>query len=117
MHHSHRTWFPYILIGLTLTLLLVVFAITNSSPQQGSQPILTAGEYQETVTALLNDYSVDERDAYSTYESLLSLRVQEEQKQLHLDLVLIFGKLLSGEIDSIDDSIAQLDIEYSWLIE
>ncbi|MBT3231139.1 hypothetical protein HN358_05205 [Candidatus Uhrbacteria bacterium] len=117
MHHSHRTWFPYILIGLTVVLLLVVFAITNKSPQQGSEPILTTIEYQETIDQLLIDYYASDSDTYKIYESLLGLRVQEDQKQVHLDLVLIFGKLLSGEIESINGAIADLGADNPWLVE
>lgn len=115
MHHSHRTWFPYILIGLTLALLLVVFAITGQEEREVI-PALQEPEYIEAVSSILQDYAAGD-DAYTTYQSLLEIRIQEEQKELHLELVLLFGKLLTGEIDNVDAHLEELDREHSWIIE
>ncbi len=116
MHHPHRTWFPYILVGLTIALLLIVVVISGRSPQEEVIPTLQEHEYIEVVGTILDKYEADS-DAYQAYESLLALRMEEGQKEVHLDLVLMFGKLLNGELDSIDEYIVQLDEEHTWLIE
>jgi len=118
MHHSHRTWFPYILIGLSIALLLAVIAFNqNEQPSNiENMPVLEFYEYQEEVLGILDSYEQGS-DAQIAYESLLKLRISEDEKQVHLDLVLMFGKLLNGELDSIDDHLIELDQTDSWLIE
>jgi len=116
MYHSHRTWFPYILIGLTIALLLIVVAILGRGPHEEIIPALQEHEYIEVVGTILDTYKADS-DAHKAYESLLALKIEEGQREVHLDLVLMFGKLLNGELDSIDEYIVQLDEKYTWLIE
>lgn len=116
MHHSHRTWFPFILIGLTIILLLVIIVAYSHPATQEAQEvqILSQQEYEQRVQDILTNYQANQ-DAQRAYEVLLDLRIGDEQKDVHLDLVLMFGKLLAGELESIDQTLDQLDDTSPWL--
>lgn len=116
MHHSHRTWFPFILTGLSIILLLVIICLYSDGTPGAQEILLEPAEYQDAVGQVFDQFQ-ESGNALEAYDSLLEMKVQEEQKQVHLDLVLMFGKLYNGEIDSIDQTLMQLQIENQWLIE
>ncbi|MBU4314783.1 hypothetical protein KJ673_00055 [Patescibacteria group bacterium] len=117
MHHSHITWFPFILIGLTFGLVVLVFAFFQGNNQSHYlEPIpLTQEEYQSQVISYLDVYSQDE-DAQAVYDSLLAMHIPEVEKQAHLDLVLLFGKIVHGEIEDPQKAITDLKLVYPWTV-
>lgn len=115
MQLSHRTWFPFILVGLTLVLALGVYAFITHKNASVEERVLTQEEYHQEVTSLLGDYSQGAKSAESVYNTLLSLHIPESEKDIHLDLVLLFGKVLSGELDPAEGDIATMQSTYDWL--
>lgn len=97
---SHRTWFPFILVGLTLALGAGVWA-WQSNDATPSQPDVaveapTSVEYQAEVIAIVQSY-LDDADEQAAYEALLDVWVPTDAKEVHLDLVIAFGKLVAGD--------------------
>ena len=119
MHTHHRTWFPYILAGLTLLLALGIFTILSDS-QRGLEPpkllAPTTQEYQTNVQTICADFSLA-LDLEKTYESLLTLRVPVEYKDAHLALVLLFGQAVQSGNTDISLGLAQIKAQYTWLPE
>jgi hypothetical protein len=115
-HHPQRTWFPFILIGLTLALCAFLFILyrTPQDVEIVQQVALTQDEYRSQVSDVLNTF-MPSKDAQIAYDALLVMRVPEEEKQTHLDLVLLFGKIIAGEIDDIDLAISDIGVKYPWM--
>lgn len=100
-HHEHRTWFPYILIGLSVALALVVavwFQPGEEAPTQNDQraaqevpDVMTEEEYRVTVNAILQEYQSG-GDARAAYQALLDIVIPSTYKDVHLELVIIMGK-------------------------
>jgi len=116
----HRTWFPFILVGLTLALTAVIFAwqeqdVTPARVQtQEVHEVPTSQEYQQEVVSILAQYQQD-GDAQWAYGALVETWVPTDAKAVHLDLVIAFGKLVAGDevgrelLDSIRASNAWLN--------
>ncbi|PIX61940.1 hypothetical protein CO057_01315 [Candidatus Uhrbacteria bacterium CG_4_9_14_0_2_um_filter_41_50] len=118
MHTHYRTWFPFILIGLTLALVLGILAWMQS-PGGGDVEALqvfapTVEEYQTEIVALLSDFETS-NNAEAAYSQLLNIRVPAEFKAFHFDLALILFH--ASQDDSLDIS-ADLDTlrsQNNWL--
>jgi hypothetical protein len=120
MHH--RTWFPYILIGMTLLLGLGILVwvapkLMEPSPyaSEAADPITTE-EYREAVLLLFADYA-GTGDYARMYQGLLELTVPTGYQPLHLELALTFDKLRSGDIDEGQARLEALRSAYPWLVE
>lgn len=124
----HRSWFPTILIGLTIGLGAIFYALdrkeendlgpaaSNDGDGAAEEIVVpaTSEGYQAAVTALMQSYATD-KNAEATYNGLIVLRVPTDLQQLHLDLVIAFSQLAAGNRD---DGAARLEVlkaQYSWL--
>lgn len=132
----HRSWFPFVLVGLTVSLvLLVALAYVNKQApkQQSAQAdVVTENEYQVAAAAVTRgffarfDSVANDEERLELVESaqseLLELLVPSAEKDLHLELVMSLNLLKKGLSD--DDDAAQLEgrrrleavfEQYSWL--
>ncbi len=127
----HRSWFPFILIGLSLALGVIIAAVyaplapinggtigENETPSidGGGTGVVTAEEYEAGVRAVLSTYAAG-ADAGAAYDALVAMRVPTvEYQAAHLELVIAFAQLKSGNTD---EGQARLDLAmtaYPWLI-
>ena len=121
---SHRSWFPYILAGLTV-LLTAVFLVVEQrlerreralggEPAFTQEPAVTDAAYVAAATIVLETYAAN-GDANAAYEALILLRVPPSDQRAHFDLVAAFGKLLAGDEDDAAARFAALKAQYSWM--
>lgn len=75
---------------------------------------VTQASYQEAVTAILTQYQ-DDQNEKAAYDALVVVRVPNEDQQLHLDLVIAFGKLLGGDEEDGEARLAALRAQHTWL--
>ncbi len=107
--HSHRSWFPFILMGLSLALLAIIFVVRSNNDQaakikavtdaesQAAANIPTSAEYEAGVKAVLTTYDADQ-NASAAYASLIAMTVPQVSYQAaHLDLVIAFAQLQAGQ--------------------
>lgn len=120
MNVEHRTWFPFIMVGITLAILVAFFAMGEPRASQVMAPsedvpsAPTQEEYQAEVLSVLATYET-EGDAQAAYDSLLEMRVPVADKDLHLELVIAFAELEAGKTV---EGTARLDIlreQTDWL--
>ena len=112
MHETHRTWVPFILVGITILILAAFFAwgesagVPNSGGMSGigvesvtnPQEIIpgpTVEEYTVEMQQLLSIYDRN-GDAGQMYESLLHVTVPAERREQHIEFIVAFGELRSG---------------------
>lgn len=118
---THRSWFPFILIGLSLALAVIIAAVYKQNPAPVAEDdavVLiapTAEQYEAGVRAVLAGLA-DTSDVGVAYDALVAMRVPSVDYQAsHLELVLALAQLKSGNIE---EGQARLDIaraNYSWL--
>ncbi|MCR4312054.1 MAG: hypothetical protein NUV56_02095 [Candidatus Uhrbacteria bacterium] len=119
---SQRSWFPFILAGVTILLtaafILVddgkIGGISTGGQEEIATPTVTEGSYKTAVTAILSTYATD-RSASATYNALILLRVPPVMQQLHFDLVVAFGKLVTGDEEDGAARLSALKAQYPWL--
>ncbi len=117
---NHRSWFPSILIGLSLLLALVFILVTKGSPVSFSKrtpvepPAITETDYRSAVNTVLDGYA-ESKDVSGTYNALILLRVPKESQVVHFDLVVAFGKLMSKEIKDGEARLQAVKAANSWL--
>jgi hypothetical protein len=121
-----RHWFPAILLGFSVLLALAFAAVLSPQGQDVLQPrqaveeviapatVITEDVYQTAVTNLLQTYAT-EQDSQATYDALIALRVPGTMLNLHYELVIAFGKLLTDDRDDAQARLAALKAQYSWL--
>lgn len=120
MHH--RTWFPYILIGLTLLLglgILVWVAPKLMEPTPYADEVVnpvTTEEYRSEVLQLFANNEAT-GDYARMYQGLLELRVPAGYQSLHLELALTFDKLRAGNNEEGEVRLEALRSAYPWLIQ
>lgn len=121
--HQHRTWFPFILTGLTLALGLFLYleVYQKPVPEQLTPVIVESGlitvteeGYKEEVAGVLAGFSKGE-SASSAYNRLIDIRTPNEFKSLHLELVIAFGELKEGKKDSAEARLQTVRRQYPWL--
>lgn len=123
--HEHRSWFPAILIGLSLALAVCFLMIFNHrdgksffvkkaelAPQ--AAPAVTAEGYEASVNSVLDMYA-DDRDAKAAYNALILLRVPASYQTVHFDLVVAMGKLMGGDKADGEARLTAVKAQYSWL--
>ncbi|MFH1631704.1 MAG: hypothetical protein ABIA47_01605 [bacterium] len=121
MHHpTYRTWFPFILVGLTICLLLVVVAVTqrrgNDEPEGSVDvvEVVSAQEYQGTMNKVFTDF-LTSHDADSAYYALLDTRVPSRYKETHLELVVILVMYREGNSEEALERYNGLQEQINWL--
>ena len=106
----HRTFFPVVVVGLTITLLAVIVLFGGNNDfrsQSKSEPVApTAYEYENFARALIarleSDLSADvqaqqkRERVISAQESLLAMYVPVSRKDAHLELVIALSFLSQG---------------------
>lgn len=120
---SHRSWFPSILIGLSLALAVLIAAAYKPEPASdvsvnNDEPAMTApsaDEYEAGVRAVLASYA-STSDASAAYDALVAMRVPSlDYQSAHLELVIAFAQMKAGNSD---EGQARLDLAttaYPWL--
>jgi len=99
----HHSWFPLILVGLTIGLVGVLFVFVTPDVH-APEPVtvvevITEEIYQQRLASVLDAYEVD-GDIEAAYGAILALSVPARLKDEHLALVIEFGqKLLIDEVD------------------
>jgi hypothetical protein len=118
---THRSWFPSILIGLSLMLALVFVFVTKGSPigspfgsTQGSAPAVTDADYRAAANTILDAYASN-KDVSKAYNALILLRVPREDQQVHFDLVVAFGKLVTKDSKDGEARLAAVKAANPWL--
>ncbi len=134
----HRSWFPFVLVGLTLSLLFLVAWVyrQSSSPSayvdEPSVPAVTEDEYQTAVKNVMAgfltklDGSTDDTSrltvVQSTMDNVLALLVPGPRKDLHLELVMSLGLMRRGLSDEDPTAYAEgrrrlesVLVQYPWL--
>lgn len=122
MIHEHRTWFPFIVIGVTLCLVLVIViwkqpSATSVDSDQSTvevHQVITEEEYQQLVRQVLNDFETS-HDSAAAHEALLDIFVPAAYKDIHLELVIIIAKYQSGEDEEAQARLDLLAQQYDWL--
>lgn len=101
---THRSWFPFILVGLSAALLAVILVAyrPNDELSVSDEPAVvapTGEEYKSAAQQIVSDYlaSSDSEADKIAYDALLALRVPAEYKDVHVQLVLAFGQMAAGE--------------------
>lgn len=125
MHAEHRTWFPFIMAGASILLLVVFIVIAEPAEEredESSQAAFveegvkapTDEEYKAEVVTIMESYGAHQT-AGQTYEELLQVRVPAAFREVHLELVYAFADLQSG--NTVEGS-ARLDLltqQLDWL--
>jgi hypothetical protein len=121
--YPHRSWFPYILIGLSVALFVIIFAVRSnvdtSSKQDAATPatvvVPTNAEYEAGVKAILSAYSADQ-NASTAYAALIKAVVPQVSYQTaHLDLVIAFAQLQAGQAVEGKTRLDLARATYAWL--
>lgn len=136
MKHTSTSFFP--LIVLALTLILVSSFVFLSSPKQTEQKrvslqtsVITETQYQEALSAVLKKFFtvydsattdvVRAETVQNTLNALLSMRVPAGFKDLHLELAIAFQKMKQGFVSNPQDvtegyeQVKTLSSQTSWL--
>ncbi len=107
IHHRH-SFFPLVLAGLTLALIIFMFySFTGWQPSTSTmvpeQMPVSPAEYEQSLTqvtrAFVESYPGQSDDlarlvlVEKTMQQLLNLRVPAEQKELHLSLVIELNQI------------------------
>lgn len=123
---TQRNWFPVILAGLTVLLAIIFYATNHSvdvsawveswsensgSSAPGADPV-TEEEYQSAVRTILTNADSDEQAAY---DAIVLLRVPKSMQTFHIDLIIAFGKLASGNPADGNARLDALMAQYPWL--
>jgi hypothetical protein len=126
---SNRNWFPYISVGMTVLLALLfatkfwgddlkrigdTFQDKDTPSLSKATSAVTDESYRAAVTSVLTAY-MESKDAKSTYNALVLLRVPGSMQEVHYSLVVAFGKLASGEKTDGEARLSALKAENSWL--
>ncbi len=123
-----RHWFPAIVTGFTVLLGLVFVAVF--SPNQTQEIFrrtpdvreVTAGDtaisedtYKGAVNAILEAYKTNS-DAQATYDALIAVSgIPASMQTVHYELVIAFGKVISGNAADATARFTALKAQYPWL--
>jgi hypothetical protein len=125
----HPTYFPVILIVLTLLLLAVVLSVVREERKLANQktPQVLAVEYQENVRSAIGGFSplesssIDAEDAsaeqlLAVQAALLRLRVPSEYRGVHLKMVLVLNAWSAG-LEGDEEKKARASADWRELVE
>lgn len=102
-----------------LLALVFIFAMKGSPIKFSSSlpapaPVVTESDYRSAVNSVLDGYAVS-HDAGKTYNALILLRVPKEAQEVHFDLVVAFGKLVTKETKDGEARLSAVKAANSWL--
>ncbi|MDP2631855.1 MAG: hypothetical protein Q8P30_03770 [Candidatus Uhrbacteria bacterium] len=119
--HPHRTWFPFILVGLTVALLLFVVIWVNEKSEDtytDDQPevveVISAEEYQQEMNSVFTEF-LSSKNVNLAYDQLLDIRVPSRYKDVHLELVIILAKYRAGDVEEAIGRYDALKAQINWL--
>lgn len=120
---THRSWFPFILVGLSTALLALIVVVYDPSatPTVSDGPAIvapTGTEYEAAVQSVVTTYfASSSSDADQTaYDALLVMRVPEAYKDVHIALVLAFGQLVVGEGQDGNARLSDIQTANPWIL-
>jgi len=124
--HHHRSFFPVVLVGLTLVLVFVVLFATGpftNLSRRGEIDVPTSERYEAQVQRIL--FAFDERFnmadatesrvfvAVQATDELLALVVPADLRDLHLELIITLNRLRqdleAGNAAAVDASVRRLE--------
>ncbi len=116
----YRTWFPHIVIGLTVLLAIGVYILfsnrdANTTDHDIAQSIVipTSEEYRENVSAIIETYYADE-NREDAFGDLLNQIVPAEERDIHVEIILLFDQP-SDTRANIEQGLLELKSAHSWL--
>jgi hypothetical protein len=124
---SHRTFFPFILVGLSVLLAVGLYAFYSSRPVDSTGSALAVGtstpavkapthdEYVSLVSRIVSDFQTNQSSEQSAYDRLVAVTVPPADLATHLELVIIFGKFRSGETVAAQARYQTLKQTVTWL--
>ncbi len=114
-------------MGLSLALLAIIFVVRSNNDQaaklkavtdaesQAAANVPTNAEYEAGVKAVLATYDTDQ-NASAAYTSLIAMTVPQVSYQAgHLDLVIAFAQLQSGDAPAGKTHLNLARSTYAWL--
>ena len=116
-----RTWFPLIVISLSLVLLITVLFLFKPGEvqvvQETTQVSVTAADYQKSVAGVLGHLSenLDKAEddlvrinlVQSLQNDLLNILVPADYRQVHLEMVIALNLINQGYLSGDHDQVAQ----------
>lgn len=129
---SQRNWFPVILAGLTILLAVIFYGkyhptalggLSSLPPAMGgprgavavqTAPAVTDTMYQSAVVSVMAAYRTS-KNAQAAYDALVLLHVPSSMQQTHIDLIIAFGKLVSGDSADGQARLSAIAAQNSWL--
>jgi hypothetical protein len=124
--NAERNWFPVIVAGLTVLLAIMFYATNRSvdfstwmaswSEDRGSSTVsvadpITEEEYQAAVRSIVES----ESDPQTAYDALVLLRVPGSMQTFHIDVIIAYGKLATGNTADGEARFDALVAQYPWL--
>ncbi len=123
---THRSWFPFILIGLTLALVAVISVLYRpyTLQEQRSAEVVhvappTPAAYEAAVSTIVTTYfASSSSDASKTaYDALIAMRVPSvDYQDVHIALVIAFGQLVAGEDEAGNARLFDVMKAYPWIM-
>jgi len=110
-HIHHRSWFPFVIVALSLTLIVFIvwaYVARQNNPTANfiEVPAVTMGQYQNETKLVMKDFfnqlTTQADDATrlafvsETEQKLLALRVPAEGRSVHFELVSSLELLRQG---------------------
>ncbi len=121
MTMKHRTWFPFILVGLSFALLAIVVVYVEGRESfvpelvpEGYVLSIEEVDYPSDVSYIFGNYYLTQ-DIDVARDRLLAQRVPADFRDLHFELILIVDAYQRGEGFDAEKSMDNLRSEYSWL--
>ena len=120
-HSQHKTYFPFILVGLSILLFVTLAAwyrpadselITTTTVNRSSP---THEEYIAAVSPVMLDFISGTITAPATYDRLIDITVPTSDQGTHLELVIIMGKFRDGQTELAEARYTILKQSLSWL--
>lgn len=120
----HRTWPPFILIGLSF-LIIVIFVVIGRPTEVKEDvdavavetvTVPTIEEYRVEIRRLFDEYAVTQDDQ-RMYDQLLAAVVPPESRESHLQLVIAFQELRDGQEVEGEARLALFEAQNNWLNE
>jgi hypothetical protein len=134
METPHKTFSPFLLVGIAVGILLIVLAMRGSMhdgrltsdpffasttdeqpvPLPVEEPMVTHEAYEAAVVAIIAQYQLTS-DASTAQQALLAMRVPSEDRYTHESLVILLGKAEAGDAGAAVSLYADLKKEVTWL--
>ncbi len=119
---SQRNWFPVIVAGLTVLLAGAFYAKYTPNAEDDASPTSTTSTpatpvteegYKAAVENVMTTYRT-ENDAQAAYNAIIVLHVPGSMQTFHIDAIIAFGKLVSGNTDDGAARLNALQAQYPW---